>query len=63
LNKLATRVVGVPQTLYNVGYCYGKLSRVKEAIMVYQAFIQLFPSDALRPLVERNMQDLQLHRL
>jgi len=47
-DKLATRVVGVPQTCIR-GYCYGKLSRVKEAIMAYQAFIQLFPSDALRP--------------
>jgi tetratricopeptide (TPR) repeat protein len=63
LSDKAKMVLQVPETLYNVGICYTKLGKVKEAIMVYDAFILLFPNDPYRPLAERNAQDLRLNRL
>ncbi len=63
LDDLAKRIPKVPQALFNIAMCYIKDGKTKEAMMVYKAFMTLFPNDPLSPMVDRNMEDIRLNRL
>jgi len=63
LGDTAKKTPEASEALFNAGVCYLKLGKVKEAIMVFDAFVQLYPYDPLRPYAERNAQDLRLNRL
>jgi tetratricopeptide (TPR) repeat protein len=53
----------VPETLFRIGFCYERLGKWREAIMVYDAFGELFPSHPLKDSANRNAQNLRLRRM
>jgi len=63
LDKKAKSIPGISEALFNMALCYTNLGRVKEAIMVYKGFLDLFPQDGLAAVAQRNMEDLRVNKL